>query len=488
MKSLKLILLFLFVSHLHIAQIKRSNHWYFGYGAGINFSSGTPVVATGMVESIEGCAAISDLQGNLLFYSDGVKVWDKNHSLMPNGTGLFGDESSAQGCIIVPKPGSSTLYYLFTTAAYSPSKPAYSIIDMSLNNGNGDLTSVKNVTLFTDGTEELAATLHCDASSYWIIFREHVLNSLKFRAYPLTGAGLGSPVISTFNYPNPVWNRVGNISISQKGDKLVFNSFGSATYLFYFNNQTGALTYLNNIPGKTNEQVYSNALSPSGDKLYLTSWTPSGYSTLTQFDLTASNINATRYPLDSVDYTNGSPNAYGFISQIRLAPDQKIYVSRWHQKNPFVVNPNTYYSLDSLDVIAAPDLGGNSCGFQRNYLYLNHRPTMMSLPNFVSNFTDSTLAVSSCPVSTGFSYEKHHSTNSLFPNPSSGKINLMVTDASAAHTLIIYDHLGKLIKSVSIDKGLEKIELDLKLPQGVYFFSLNTNEIILQQGRLMIAE
>ena len=43
----------------------------------------------------------------LLFYTDGMTVYNKNHVIMPNGNFLTGHSSSSQSGVIVKKPGSS---------------------------------------------------------------------------------------------------------------------------------------------------------------------------------------------------------------------------------------------------------------------------------------------------------------------------------------------------------------------------------------------
>jgi hypothetical protein len=63
--------------------------------AGLNFSTCTPtVLSDGQVNTEEGVATISDANGSLLFYTDGIKVWNKLHQVMANGTGLMGHPSS----------------------------------------------------------------------------------------------------------------------------------------------------------------------------------------------------------------------------------------------------------------------------------------------------------------------------------------------------------------------------------------------------------
>lgn len=90
---------------------------------------------------------------------------------MPNGTGLLGNYSSSQSAIIIPKPGSSTLYYLFTAAEYGDSyrkEYNYNIVDMSLDNGLGDIVQ-KNILLYAPGTEKLNAVRHANGIDIWLM-------------------------------------------------------------------------------------------------------------------------------------------------------------------------------------------------------------------------------------------------------------------------------------------------------------------------------
>ncbi|WP_422081215.1 hypothetical protein [Ulvibacterium sp.] len=61
-----------------------TSSWYFGNGAGILFNDDGTVspLTTGMLETFEGCATISDSFGNLLFYMDRITVYDRTHSIM----------------------------------------------------------------------------------------------------------------------------------------------------------------------------------------------------------------------------------------------------------------------------------------------------------------------------------------------------------------------------------------------------------------------
>lgn len=98
-----------------------ANVWYFGENAGLDFNNGAPVAITnGQLVTDEGCATISNATGQLLFYTDGVTVYNRNHSIMLNGTGLLGHASSTQSATIIPQPGTTHLYYIFTDCADAP--------------------------------------------------------------------------------------------------------------------------------------------------------------------------------------------------------------------------------------------------------------------------------------------------------------------------------------------------------------------------------
>ena len=95
----KLILFFHFP--LLLSAQKRTNIWYFGRNAGLDFSTGSPKFITdGQIYTSEGVASICDQNGNLLFYTEGTQIWNKNHAVMPNGSGLFGNISSSQSAIV----------------------------------------------------------------------------------------------------------------------------------------------------------------------------------------------------------------------------------------------------------------------------------------------------------------------------------------------------------------------------------------------------
>jgi hypothetical protein len=164
------------------------NWWYFGDSAGIDFNSGSPVVVNnGQLDTEEGCSAISDSSGNLLFYTDGVTVYNRNHVAMLNGTGLLGNSSSANSAVVIPNSANPNIYYIFTTdAVFLPNVGLhYSEVDMSLDGGLGGITSTKNINLENSSTEHLSAIQGTTAGEFWVV-SHRVLNN-EFVAYKVTG-------------------------------------------------------------------------------------------------------------------------------------------------------------------------------------------------------------------------------------------------------------------------------------------------------------
>jgi len=146
-----------------------TSNWYFGNNAGVSFTSGSPVAfGNSSLASMEGVSSISNAAGSVLFYTNGMTVWDRNDNPMPNGTGLFGGSSSSQSAVVIRKPLSNNLFYIFTADQdLQPDGICYSLVNMSLNSGLGDVVAAtKNVSLLNPATEKLTAVAHCNEEMF----------------------------------------------------------------------------------------------------------------------------------------------------------------------------------------------------------------------------------------------------------------------------------------------------------------------------------
>jgi hypothetical protein len=184
--------------------------WYFGNNAGLNFMTNPPTPLTdGQLSTNEGCLSISDGAGNLLFYSDGSSIWDRNHQLMPSIPigGLGGDNSSSQSGIVIPDPGNPNQYYVFTVDLLASGPIYWAKVDMTLNGGNGDIISSKNKLLDLP-CEKIAAFGNCNTNEYWVVGHKFLTDS--FFAWKVTSAGILPPVTTKIGT-----NIVGTTSATQ---------------------------------------------------------------------------------------------------------------------------------------------------------------------------------------------------------------------------------------------------------------------------------
>jgi hypothetical protein len=248
----KFTLLFFFLSVLLTTKAQRANIWYFGGNAGLDFNAGSPPTAltNGQLSTSEGCASLCDTSGKLMFYTDGISVWNKQHAVMQNGSGLNGDPSATQSGIIVPWPGKDHLYYIFTADAYENQGQKgynYSVVDMTLDNGLGGVT-VKNVNLYSPSTEKITVAKHSSGSSWWLITKEKLGG--KFITYLITEAGIDTahPVISDgADDPGPDNAIIGMLHASPDNSKVALASeLHNLVEIFEFNNATGKLS--NKVP------------------------------------------------------------------------------------------------------------------------------------------------------------------------------------------------------------------------------------------------
>jgi gliding motility-associated-like protein len=253
-------------------------NWFFGNKAGINFSTNpaTTQNVNGFYAS-EGSSAISSPAGKLLFYTDGENVYSADNTRMPNGAKLLGAPNATQSSIIVPKPNSSNQYFVFTLdAGGGKNGLTYSEVDMTLNRGLGDVTSVKNVSLKSPLAEKLTAIRHNNGTDYWVLVHGiDNTNKKRFFAYKVTASGPAStPVTSEVGSSHNVGfgSALGYMKFSPNGEKVacvVGGSTNSFVEIFDFDDKTGEVTNPMRVDYTT--VAYGLEFSPDSKRLYVSS-------------------------------------------------------------------------------------------------------------------------------------------------------------------------------------------------------------------------
>lgn len=323
--------------------------------------------------------SVCNANGDLLFYSDRRSLYDKNFQITPNGHGLIDDNYlTAMPVLSVPMIGEERKYYLFTLNAgfnlsgdFIPGELRYSIIDMSLNNSNGDIVEgQKNKLLQNNLTGRLVAAQGL-CGSVWVL--SHELNTNRFLAFEITEAGISSPVVSEVgrNLEAFPWDIIssneGMMWFSPNYEKLaLFGGRYKFVELFDFNRFTGKVSNPITLPIEDNTiTVRSGCFSPDSEKLYVTEIyrinnDSTEISNYFQFDLSINDSIAVQTSKTLIETTDLGGS---HLTQMQLGPDNIIYISEANTVaaifEPNKIGPEVDYR-DSVFVHSDIGAGGYS--------------------------------------------------------------------------------------------------------------------------------
>ncbi|WP_210515929.1 gliding motility-associated C-terminal domain-containing protein [Hymenobacter terricola] len=379
-------------------------NWYFGQQAGLHFTGGSnapQVLLNSAMTAPSGCATLSDAAGNLLLYTNGNQVWNRQHQLMPGGQTLGGHTQVAQGCAVVRVQGApSGLAYIFTQRTSQPLTPfstGLPVVAEVLLTGAGGLGQVTqtNQPVVADtilqrlGEAQFAPyqalVRHANGRDLWLLTRLHEQGI--FMASLIDGAGqwpcartVVSRVLAQRLSSFATWN--GALVASPDGRTLFYNDV-AGSYLLRFDPATGQVSAPQllrypplSIPSSSGFNPYSlgACFSPDGTKVYVNRLyegdNSSGYGTsglqVVQFDLAA-----------------GSPAAVaasGLDVYSVLGRSGTSQVPWYPQRGPtgFI-----YYAVPetgALDVILSPNARGRACRYSPGYQLLGGRVAKQALP------------------------------------------------------------------------------------------------------------
>jgi gliding motility-associated-like protein len=479
MKKKLLLLITILAATTSFAQ-KEAAIWYFGEKAGLDFNSGSPVsITNGKIITNEGCASISDKNGNILFYTDGSIVYNKSHQAMPNGNGLLGHKSSTQSAIIVPKPNNPYVYYIFTVDQPLPDNVDdnllndedppnnglnYSEIDLRLDNGLGDIpTNKKNIHLITYNpenneevkfkcSEKITAVQHGDGISFWVI--THFLDN--FYSFKVGNNGVNTiPIKSSTSLNVPLGgyltNAIGYLKISPNGKKLAIANSSLKTnnelgpkgetrrntgnvWLFDFDSTTGVIK--NGITLISGTNPYGVEFSAKSKKMYVSvnQYNSDGISvgsSLYQYNLKDNNIINSKIEIINSQKVAGA---------LQLGIDEKIYRSGYDISKQ---------GGEKLSVINNPELDGTDCNYLVDEIDLKGKKVFLGLPPFITSlFLYSFNYEFNClGSSTHFYFNSTEKVDSVVWNFGDG---FSSTEKEAFHTyLAAGDYKVTLIKTVN---------------------------------------
>lgn len=384
---------------------------YYGIGYGMSFSTNPPQgfsAAQIGVQTYNGTSSVADKNGNLLFYTDGNIIWDRNHNVMLNGWDINNDGSGTSanylydntwgimsgwnfdGVAIIPIPGSSHKYYIFgisdslMTTGEEPfistvnaweGRLRYCIVDMDLNNGLGAVDTPHKAIVIADSMAGNLQVVTGEDCNYWLVGYG---SDGAYRSFNITSAGIDTtPVISTVTLPlSPVCYE---LNISPDRSKLV-QTFGEEAQVCDFDPATGIVSNSTSIG---TQECIGGAFSPNSSKLYL-----NGLIGIRQYDLSVSG-----WPWTLLTVNNLTAPEYD--RPIRLGPDGMIY-------GMYFTVIDGWMDYEAGFRIQHPDLAGTACLFDtfpnapliiRSYFSAYQLPNEVAVLTYdtVSSVTDSPL-------------------------------------------------------------------------------------------------
>ena len=496
MKSQFTILLVWLCSHVTFAQ-KEANIWYFGSQAGFDFNTNCqPTALTNSpIDANFGVAVLSDGKtGQLLVYTNGHEVFNREHRVMPTGTykDYAGSGPFPQRALFVPVPDQPSVYYFFRMSeVFSTGNLTnlvdlhYSRVDMRLDSGRGDVIQNDKDTDLAGGLAcRLTAVRHANGRDYWLL--AHQWNSDAFLIYPITSKGIGKAdtihIGSAYRDQEP-W---GFIKASPNGQKLacsVLNTTARPFDLFDFNASTGKLSNYLSL-GDIRVQ-YGVSFSPDNTKLYVSNRTlaepgqNASREVIRQYDLKAGTTEAIVMSGKSIIYQNPNralaeaveTNRTGFYSPaLQIAPDGRIYAAADYS-NEVSGDPCQNCKHHFL-VINKPNEVGFACDVQLQTAELGSGTVgdVSDWPNFMQHYFNGLL-----PRDCAFDSNDECSADNirLFPSPASNTLEILVTDICfTPYTLRIINMAGQILAEHDVKTPVSQQVNVSQLAGGMYVAEL----------------
>jgi gliding motility-associated-like protein len=345
------------------AQYTAAPVWLFGHHAGINFNSGSAVPISSPMETHGAKSAIQcDAAGDVMFSSNGMRIWDKLGNEMPGSENPLWPSVDfwKLNSIIVPDLGNVNRYFVFNSfpsdgnPPYGPSGTStltYTVVDMTLNGGLGGVVPGQgNVVLDIFASDQMTVVPD-DQCGYWLISSRGTIHVFGFRAFHITGTGINTtPVLSPFasmpsslpSFPFGVDNRYGNMVYSHTRHKLFMSYAGGDLYAYSFDPASGVVSNAQQI-GYAYAPVFPVSsstpgicLSPDEQLLYTAGYIDGSTFELRQHPIVTAGANVSLGPYNVI-FSPGPLSPYAMIDQpwgfnywetdMQIAHDNRIYLT-----------------------------------------------------------------------------------------------------------------------------------------------------------------
>ena len=449
--------------------------------------------------------SLCDTSGNIVAYSNGIRIYDKNNQIMQGGDslGYFSDTAYWNGnkkygsgilqsnAIILPTPcqdNCSVMLYpkIETSNGLLQGRGIYgAYINTQFNNGLGAVTSKDNL-FIADSIQAplMSACRHGNGRDWWHIAPKYLLG--KYYKLLLTEQGITTPMPQIMtSLPEAV--AAGGIyaAYSADGSQYAHYNAGRGIYIYSFDRCSGNLSNRRFLPTPNNHTFSGVAFSPNSQYLYLTN-----LDTIYQYNTYAADIAASKTVVWIWDRVRPPLQNYTIAAFFpQLAPNGKIYIS---------MGPSTgrYYH-----VINKPNEAGIACNVQQFGLLLPTRydNTMPNFPNFrlgaLKGSPCDTLGIEAgVTVATSAAPQPATLRGSLFPNPADGSLTLGIDPSDnytyddnlpSGYAYTLSDVLGRVLRTESMARERTSIST-AALPNGIYYVSVRRQGRVVFSGKVVV--
>jgi hypothetical protein len=279
----------LFINHQIFAQDYTRHNWYFGnsqYGIVFNKSDDEPnqVDNQGAPYGAGGSAVATDrISGDLLFYTDGNRVYDASHTIMAGWGAMPGNPAGNQSVAISPRPNNAEQFYIFcNTASYpAPGNVVFSTVNMGLP-GNatppepnlGELTALNNPATLPDGIQVNPGMLVFETGNDPYLYFLLVQNAAN-GDYHLYSIGESNRILVK-TIPNPTSLIAANFAIHPQTGQIAVSpqNSGANIQILQFDPAADTLAFVREIPNSGNsdtagQAIYDVEFSPNGNNIFI---------------------------------------------------------------------------------------------------------------------------------------------------------------------------------------------------------------------------
>lgn len=439
-------------------------------------------------------STISDSSGQLLFYCNGVSIYNYADQLVENGDSLgwgyflsdltddyFYGQAICQFHIALPSPkykGQYDVFYSFNDSINTANgldiadkKLLRATLDMNANNGLGRVTRKDSVIINHEiNGGAVTATKHANGYYWWIVTARTNSNCLDVLLYD--GSDTIKSTIQCLG-DSVFHGEITSLRFSPDGSKFILASSNGAINIYDFDRCSGIMNLRESfIDTQIRDSTYwapcQIEISPNSRFAYVCcrEW-------IFQFDLDATSVQNSKTIIATYSgFTGPFAQRYDLA---QLAPDGKIYIA--------TLNANWYYG-----VINNPDEQGAACNFTDHSLEVT--TFVIGMPTYC-NWRLGPLYGSGCDTLTGIStVNQQEQILKIFPNPANdvATIDYGFTDwGKGAVNVEITNALGQIIytQQLPMYSGFQKINVS-QFAAGTYTVFIKRANAVVATNKVVV--